>query len=162
MKRSLFAIVGLSLVLAASAPATAFADGEDCSTTPPAVNQIKQYPMGQRVPACQLPLHFTPQQLGGNVFQGAADLNMRVDYQNGNVTAGVFEVNATQLPLKAYVVWPFREHATIITGHVWITDDSGVRRSYGPGDSYFMQLGANVLWEQDTAVVQKSFLDVGY
>ena len=69
---------------------------------------------------------------------------------------GIFEVTQGKLRIR----FPFTEHATIISGVVKITDESGNTQWYFPGDSYFITQGSVVIWETVTSRVQKSFFNV--
>ncbi|HEY1014403.1 MAG TPA: cupin domain-containing protein [Herpetosiphonaceae bacterium] len=97
-----------------------------------------------------------PAGLGGTVLAGAPRISIRIDYQRDTITAGIFE--ATTGTVR--IVFPFTEHATILEGQVTITDADGQRHTYGPGDSYFIEQGAVVLWEVTAPRVRKSFFNI--
>ncbi|MBD8496102.1 DUF861 domain-containing protein [Pseudomonas syringae] len=56
---------------------------------------------------------------------------------------------------KFRMVYPFDEHATVVTGELVLTDEStGAVSRYQAGDSWFVTKGTPVLWE----VISESFV----
>lgn len=98
-----------------------------------------------------------PADLGGEVISGNPRISARIDFQQGNITAGIFE--ATTGVVKIF--FPFTEHATIIEGEVIVTDTAtGQRQIMKKGDSYFIRQGEVVLWEVQGERVRKSFFNI--
>ncbi|AKJ05696.1 hypothetical protein ATI61_102753 [Archangium gephyra] len=97
-----------------------------------------------------------PEGLGGRVIEGNPQIFARIDYSAKGVTAGLFK--ATRGTLE--VTFPFTEHATILEGDVTITDSTGQRHLYKPGDSYFIRQGQVITWEVKDNQVIKSFFNV--
>jgi uncharacterized protein len=95
--------------------------------------------------------------LGGVLLEGNLRLAGRIDYQAGNITAGIFQSTGRG---KVLVTLPFTEHATVINGSVKMTDETGASHIYKPGDSYLMKQGTKILWEQEAPLLQKSFLNI--
>jgi len=114
------------------------------------------YEENVKIPDNQLVDLGNPGDLGGEVIEGNPRISARVDFQQDNKTAGVFE--ATTGVVR--ITFPFTEHATILEGEVTITDADGQVHSYKPGDSYFIQQGAVVLWDVKGHRVRKSFFNV--
>jgi uncharacterized protein len=97
-----------------------------------------------------------PKGLGGRVLSGNPRISARVDFQDGPMTAGIFEATTGTVEIH----FPFTEHATILEGQVTITDASGNSHTYGPGDSYLIQQGQVVRWEVAGPRVRKSFFNI--
>lgn len=97
-----------------------------------------------------------PAGLGGQVLQGAPRISARVDFQEGGMTAGIFEATTGIVRIH----FPFTEHATILEGEVRITDEAGRAHTYRPGDSYLIRQGQVVLWEVAGPRVRKSFFNL--
>lgn len=98
-----------------------------------------------------------PEALGGEVLEGDLRIGVRVDYQEGNLTGGIFAAFGQG---RALVTLPFTEHATVFYGTVTMTDETGQRHVYRPGDSYLIHQGTQILWEQNCPVLQKSFFNI--
>jgi len=145
--------LGLSFVSVAFFPLLASAQAG-----PPQLEQGRMvfYDVLRPVPRSQLQEIPDPASLGGTVLEGNPRAFIRVDYGTpAGLLAGIFEVTRG----KIRIVYPFTEHATIITGFVRITDESGFSKTYGPGDSYLIKRGSTVIWETLSLRVQKSFLN---
>lgn len=98
-----------------------------------------------------------PEGLGGKVLEGKPEIFARVDYSANGMTAGLFMSTRGRIE----VTFPFTEHATILEGEVVLTDPSGQKHHYKPGDSYFIRQGAVVIWEVVKGErVIKSFFNV--
>lgn len=67
--------------------------------------------------------------------------------------SGVWECTKGKFLLE----YPCHEMATILEGRIALTDETGIRREYGPGDSHFAEKGENILWEVLTEKVVKAF-----
>ena len=81
----------------------------------------------------------------------------RIDYQNDNVTGGLF----TQGPGKSEIIWPATEHACVLEGEVTIgTLDKNELTTYGPGECWIIEQGALISWEVKSKKFTKSFLTV--
>jgi uncharacterized protein len=122
------------------------------------VHPMIVYTLGQLVPESELIPLGTPEDLGGTVLEGDIELKGRIDFAANGMTAGIFQAT-TQHGVRALVHMPFTEHGTFIHGIVTLTDELGNSHIYRPGDSYFIQQGSNILWEQRVPIVQKSFFN---
>lgn len=123
------------------------------------VSGIAHYPLAMSVPASQMTLldEATIAAIGGSIVAGNPTASIRVDYVDGPVTGGVFEVTRGTVR----IVFPFHEHATVLNGVFRSTDvATGMTRLYTPGDSYIIEAGTEVIWEVLTPKMQKSFLNV--
>ncbi len=114
------------------------------------------YRPNEAVPGGDLVSLGSPDVLGGRVLSGTPEISARIDFQERDVTAGVFQATTGRIE----VTFPFTEHATILSGVVRITDARGVAHTYAPGESYVIEEGDVVIWEVVTDFVQKSFLHV--
>jgi uncharacterized cupin superfamily protein len=114
------------------------------------------YPLSGDIPDEQLTDLGDPAGLGGEVLAGTPRISARFDYQEGGITAGIFEATTGTVRIH----FPFTEHATILQGEVRITDQAGVSHTYLPGDSYVIHQGEVVLWEVAGPRVRKSFFNV--
>ncbi len=134
---------------AAAPPATARA-----SSAPAADDAgLIVYRRGAVVPPHQLVDLGPPGDLGGQVLEGDPAISARIDFAAGGFTAGVFQATRG----KVLIHFPFTEHATILSGSVELTDVTGVTVTLGPGDSYLITQGSDILWEVRGPRVQKSF-----
>jgi len=97
-----------------------------------------------------------PADLGGRVIEGAPRISARIDFRQGNLTAGVFQATTGVEEIN----FPFTEHATIIEGEVTLTDQAGLRHVYKKGDSYFIRQGEVILWDVKGDRVRKSFFNI--
>lgn len=114
-------------------------------------------PKNNGIPDSELIDLGNPADLGGEVISGNPRVSARVDFQQGNITAGIFE--ATTGVVK--ITFPFTEHATIIEGEVILTDTvTGQRRVMKKGDSYFIRQGEVILWDVQGDRVRKSFFNI--
>ncbi|MEV7676594.1 cupin domain-containing protein [Streptomyces sp. NPDC088752] len=114
------------------------------------------YRPNEAVPGEDLVSLGSPDVLGGRVLSGNPEISARIDFQERDVTAGVFQATTGSIE----VTFPFTEHATILSGVVRITDSQGFAHTYAPGESYVIEEGDMVIWEVVTEFVQKSFLHV--
>lgn len=96
-----------------------------------------------------------PEALGGTVLEGDPHISARVDHAEGSLLAGVFQATTGTVLIH----FPFSEHATILSGSVALTDESGNHAVLKPGDSYFIRQGSDILWKVNGDRVQKSFLN---
>lgn len=117
---------------------------------------MRVYPLFRAIADGELADLGDPKDLGGRVLSGNPRISARVDFQDGPMTAGVFEATTGTVEIH----FPFTEHATIMEGQVTITDESGNSHRYGPGDSYLIRQGQVVRWEVAGARVRKSFFNV--
>lgn len=151
----LFACVGL-WSLAPVGPA--LADPSDVEldvelATEDGDGDVTIYRRGESVPQAQLVDLGDPADLGGLVLEGDPRISARVDFADGLFTAGVFQATRG----KVLIHFPFTEHATILSGSVELTDETGAHATLRPGDSYVITQGSDILWEVAGARVQKSF-----
>ena len=98
----------------------------------------------------------TPEDLGAETLEGTPQLFGRFDHGGLDTpfSAGVYE--ATRGKFKA--PYPFSEHATVLEGEVVLTDSAGNSKTYGPGDSWFIEKGETIIWDIRSDSVRKSFL----
>lgn len=120
-----------------------------------AQGEMVVYRAGHAVPESELFDLGDPADLGGTVLDGNPRISARIDYSEDGVTAGVFQATRG----KVRIVFPFTEHATILKGKVTLTDETGCRRVFRPGDSYLIKQGSTILWEVKGPFVQKSFFN---
>lgn len=117
---------------------------------------MRVYPLSHPIVDQDLADLGDPKDLGGRVLSGNPRISARVDFQDRGMTAGIFEATTGTVEIH----FPFTEHATILEGHVTITDESGRSHTYGPGDSYLIHQGQVVRWEVAGARVRKSFFNI--
>jgi uncharacterized cupin superfamily protein len=117
---------------------------------------MRIYPLSSAIPNTQLTDLGDPAALGGEVLDGQPRISSRVDFQEGGMTAGIFEATTGTVRIH----FPFTEHATILEGEVRITDEAGFAHTYRPGDSYLIRQGEVVLWEVSGPRVRKSFFNL--
>ena len=91
--------------------------------------------------------------LGLTVLEGTPEAWIRVDFQSGGMTAGLFRASRGKLEYT----FPSTEHATILEGELTLTDEAGEVRTYRPGDGYFVTQGQVVIWDVQGDHVTKSF-----
>jgi uncharacterized cupin superfamily protein len=97
-----------------------------------------------------------PEGLGGTVVSGDPAISARIDYAHGPATAGVFQATRGD----ARIMFPFTEHATVLSGAVTLTDQTGARQRLDVGDSYLIRQGSSIFWHVGRSRVQKSFLNL--
>lgn len=91
-------------------------------------------------------LEGAPMKVGGKIMFGSLD---------GPVQGGLYQAAKGRFR----VTYPYHEHSTIREGLIEVTDETtGTTISYGPGDSWIIAMGAQIIWDvkSDTALV--SFL----
>jgi uncharacterized protein len=103
-----------------------------------------------------VPFQGRPEDMGGELLEGDVRISLRIDFQQGPATAGIFEATRG----KVRITFPFTEHATIHEGEVTLTDADGRQHTYKPGDTYFIQQGAVILWDVKGDRVRKSFFNI--
>ena len=114
------------------------------------------YRAGEKVPQSELQDLGPPEGLGGIVLEGDPKISARIDYAAGNLLAGVFQATSGTVLIH----FPFSEHATITSGEVELTDETGQTVRLGPGDSYLIKQDSSILWRVAQSFVQKSFFNV--
>ena len=97
-----------------------------------------------------------PGDLGGEVVSGDPKLFGRIDFKEGNLTAGLFMATSGVVRIH----FPFTEHATILEGEVTLTDEAGQTRTLKAGDSYFIRQNQVILWDVKGKHVIKSFFNI--
>lgn len=117
---------------------------------------MRVYPLSRPIVDTDMADLGDPKDLGGRVLSGNPRISARVDFQDGTMTAGVFEATTGTVEIH----FPFTEHATILEGRVTITDETGKSHTYGPGDSYLIRQGQVVRWEVAGERVRKSFFNI--
>jgi uncharacterized cupin superfamily protein len=99
----------------------------------------------------------TPEDIGATTLSGDVRVSGRFDLgpPDGPVFGGVYA--ATRGAYR--VVYPFHEHATLLSGELELTDEaSGQTSLYGPGDSWIIAKGQAVTWTIKTDRVLKSYI----
>ena len=97
-----------------------------------------------------------------------ADLGSEILEGTGNAY-GKFTVGNPELPIsggyfavekgKFRMVYPFTEQATIVTGHITLTnEDTGEKFDLNEGDSWVVEKGTKVLWEIHSDFFVKHYL----
>lgn len=97
-----------------------------------------------------------PEGLGGTVVAGDPKISARIDYADPPGTAGVFQATRGDVQIG----FPFTEHATVVSGAVTLTDETGARQRLMPGDSYLIRQASSIFWQVGQSRVQKSFFNV--
>ncbi|MBI2204317.1 MAG: DUF861 domain-containing protein [Candidatus Rokubacteria bacterium] len=146
---SMVAVLGMSSVVWANPP------DSECPPAAAAASAMLVYEIGTPVAQCQLTDLGDPANLGGQVLEGDVKIAARVDFAQGGMLAGVFQSTRG----RVLIYFPFNEHATIITGKVTLTDETGQTKTYHAGESYFIRQGSVILWEVSGPLVQKSFFN---
>jgi len=79
------------------------------------------------------------------VVQGDPQQSGRVDLasEENGIFAGVWECTAGSFD----IVYSFNELATILAGHIIVTDADGARHEFKAGDSFLAVQGERVNWE---------------
>jgi hypothetical protein len=96
-----------------------------------------------------------PAGLGGRVLEGSPRIAARFDFDEGGMTAGIFQATTGVVE----ITFPFTEHATILEGEVAITGADGETQVFRRGDSYLIRQGEVVVWEVRGARMRKSFFN---
>jgi uncharacterized cupin superfamily protein len=117
---------------------------------------MRAYPLSRPVPTQELVDLGNPAELGGKVLKGEPRIAARIDFQEGGMTAGIFEATTGTIQ----ITFPYTEHGTVLEGAVTITDEAGEAHTYGPGDSFLIRQGQVVLWEVAGERMRKSFFNV--
>ena len=99
----------------------------------------------------------TPEDIGATTLDGDVRVSGRFDL--GGPAATVFGGLYAATRGKYRVVYPFHEHATILSGRVELTDEAcGITVAYGPGDSWSIAKGTPVVWSIVSDRVLKSYI----
>lgn len=87
-----------------------------------------------------------PEQLGGQTLTGDVQISGLTLLGSGTTKMSAGWFAATQGCYR--LVYPFHEHATLAEGQLILTDEkSGESIEYGPGDSWIIPKGAQIIWE---------------
>jgi uncharacterized cupin superfamily protein len=97
-----------------------------------------------------------PEELGGQGADAKGEIRARTDFSANGMTAGLFMGSRG----RVQITFPFTEHATILEGEVILTDESGQRHTFRPGDSYFIRQGQVITWEVTAERAIKSFFNI--
>ena len=97
-----------------------------------------------------------PEGLGGTVVSGDPQISARIDYADGPAAAGVFQATRGDVQIG----FPFTEHATVLSGAVTLTDETGTQQRLRAGDSYLIRQTSSIFWQVGQSRVQKSFFNV--
>jgi len=101
----------------------------------------------------------TVDNLGSEILEGACEIagQMLFGAPTDPISCAYFSVTKG----KFRMVYPFNEHATVVEGHVKLTDErTGETQTFGPGDSWFIEKGTPVLWEVTGDRFTKNYLAV--
>ena len=92
---------------------------------------------------------------GAKILEGDPQQSGRCDFGSLETAmiSGVWECTKG----KFEVEYLYNEMPTILKGRVALTDSSGVRREYGPGDTHFVAKGENIHWDILTDKIKKTF-----
>jgi uncharacterized protein len=134
-------LLGLSVVIASLAITPALASPMSEQQLP--TGEMQVYDLRKRVDMSSLVSLGPPEALGGEVLTGTPQLFGRIDFEQGNMRAGLFM--ATRGLIR--VTFPF-------------TEQTGKTHRYKAGDSYFIRQGSVILWDVKGAYVLKSFFSV--
>lgn len=126
------------------------------TATPENPSPMRVYLKDSEVPQSELVDLGPPSNLGGVVLSGDPKISARMDYVNGPAAAGVFQATKGDILVK----FPFTEHATVLNGSVTITDQTGKKHKFMPGDAYLIRQNTTVLWQVGGGKVQKSFFNI--
>lgn len=97
--------------------------------------------------------------LGSTILDGDCRAFGKMEYgaPTDPVSCGWFSVTKGRFRMT----YPFTEHAVAVEGRVTLTDETtGVSRSYGPGEAWFVAKGTTVLWQVETDVFTKNYFAV--
>lgn len=120
------------------------------------VGELIRYPFHSYVdPSEMTPVGLeilNPEVLAGN----PEDIELFVRFDNvsptGNIT-GIFAIRAP-LPVKVRITLPTDEYATVTHGWFILEDDTGTKKLYKPGDSWFLRAGTTLTITHLTPEVQ--------
>lgn len=99
----------------------------------------------------------TPEDIGATTLEGPIKVAGKIVF--GSLETPVSGGYYTATRGRYQVVYPFHEHATLIEGELAITDTaSGATVVYGPGDSWIIAKGADVIWDIRSDTIRKSYL----
>ncbi len=100
-----------------------------------------------------------PEDIGAETLEGPIAVSGRLLFGSldAPVSGGLYAATRG----KYRVVYPFDEHATLLDGDLALTDvKSGETVTYGPGDSWIIACGTEVIWDIRSNHVRKSYLAV--
>lgn len=112
---------------------------------------MRIYHARERVDADALTPLGAPEQLGGVTLAGEPTIAARFDLPDAS--AGVMATSEGSLSIG----FGFAAHATVSSGHLLLTDESGDTHALRWGDAYFVRPGALVEWDVGKQGVQQSF-----
>lgn len=94
--------------------------------------------------------------LSMTVVRGDPKQSGRVDLEAGasGIYSGVWECTEGSFD----VIYPFHEIATILSGHLIVTDSEGTRHDFRAGDSFLAVQGEQVNWDVVEDVRKSYFL----
>ncbi|MFK0206349.1 cupin domain-containing protein [Agrobacterium sp. NPDC090283] len=99
----------------------------------------------------------TPEDIGATTLEGDVRVSGRFDI--GTAETAIFGGLFSATRGKYRVVYPFHEHATVLSGHIELTDEvSGTTVVYGPGDSWIIAKGTAIIWTIRSETVSKSYI----
>ncbi len=99
-----------------------------------------------------------PERLSAVTLQGSPIMHGKQLYNAGEgaIATGIYEVTRG----KFKVIYPFHEHATVLSGEVVLSDEAGNSVTYGPGDSWFCHQGEVITWDVKSERLRKCFFVV--
>ena len=95
------------------------------------------------------------EELGATNITGNPEQSGRVDYGSMDtpVIVGVWECTKGSFQ----ITYPWNEMATILEGHITLTDKSGKCVTYSTGDTHFVSKGESINWQIISGKVRKCF-----
>ncbi|HLL52862.1 MAG TPA: cupin domain-containing protein [Myxococcaceae bacterium] len=151
---SLGVVALLTLTACGQDPSQKFGQSSHAVVGPPPM--IAYSPRGGPIDCSTFFSLGAPENLGGVTVEGNVEIFAKIDYAQNGAAAGLFMAT----PGTVQITFPFTEHATILEGEVTLTDSTGKRVTYRPGDTYFIRQGEVVLWEVKGRNLVKSFFNI--
>lgn len=98
-----------------------------------------------------------PEDIGATTLDGEVRVSGRFDL--GSPKTSVFGGIYAATRGKYRLVYPFHEHATLLSGRLELTDETtGKTGCYGPGDSWIIAKGTPVTWSIVSDRICKSYV----
>ena len=99
----------------------------------------------------------TPEDIGATTLEG--DIRVFGRFDLGSPESPVLGGLYAATKGKYRVVYPFHEHATLLSGSLDLTDERDGRTvRYGPGDSWVIAKGTPVVWSILSEKICKSYV----
>jgi uncharacterized cupin superfamily protein len=100
-----------------------------------------------------------PEDIGAHTLEGPIAVSGKILFGSldAPVSGGLYAATRG----RYRVVYPFDEHATLLDGQLRLTDvGTGTTVAYGPGDSWIIASGTEVIWDIRSEHIRKSYLAV--